>query len=170
MRPSEMRAIGLNHVSVPARDLDESTRFYEELFGMERLPTPRFGFPVSWLRVGELQLHLFERGEPTMYHHFGLEVDDFEGFYLRAKELGLTDDSTFGSYVYELPGGCVQLYVRDPAGNLVEIDWPDVGGLDPVVVDDLRRLADRVPQDDEARAATLFAGRATRRARAASAR
>jgi catechol 2,3-dioxygenase-like lactoylglutathione lyase family enzyme len=165
-----MRATGLNHVSVPARDVEESTRFYEALFEMERLPTPQFGFPVQWLRLGELQLHLFERGEATSYHHFGLEVDDFEAFYVRAKELGIADDSTFGAHAYELPGGCVQLYLRDPAGNLVEIDCPDVEALDRSVVSDLERLADRVPQDDEARRSTLFLGRgSTTPARAASA-
>ena len=39
----------------------ESVGFYEEIFGMQRVPTPNFGFPVQWLRVGSLQLHLFER-------------------------------------------------------------------------------------------------------------
>jgi catechol 2,3-dioxygenase-like lactoylglutathione lyase family enzyme len=30
-----MRATGFNHVSIHARNLDESTRFYVEVFGME---------------------------------------------------------------------------------------------------------------------------------------
>jgi catechol 2,3-dioxygenase-like lactoylglutathione lyase family enzyme len=54
-----MAATNLNHVSLIARDLEESVRFYLEVFGMERIPTPNFGFPVHWLRVGPLQLHLF---------------------------------------------------------------------------------------------------------------
>ena len=52
-------ATGINHVSISATDLEESTRFYEEVFGMERIPTPIFETPVQWLRVGDLQLHLF---------------------------------------------------------------------------------------------------------------
>ena len=46
-------------MSIAAADLEESTRFYEEVFGMERIPTPTFADPVQWLRVGDLQLHLF---------------------------------------------------------------------------------------------------------------
>ena len=67
-----MRATGFNHVSVSARDLEESARFYEELFGLERLPTPTFGNPVVWFRLGDGQLHLFQRGaaEAPQFHHF----------------------------------------------------------------------------------------------------
>ena len=57
--PSRVRATRINHVSIAAADLEESTRFYEEVFGMERIPTPTFADPVQWLRVGDLQLHLF---------------------------------------------------------------------------------------------------------------
>ncbi len=63
-----VRATGINHVSISAPDLEESTRFYEEIFGMERIPTPMFADPVQWLRVGDLQLHLFldaARGPPA---------------------------------------------------------------------------------------------------------
>ena len=52
----------LNHVSISAVDLEESTRFYEDVFGMQRIPTPAFkATSVQWLRVGDLQLHLFDR-------------------------------------------------------------------------------------------------------------
>ena len=153
-----MRATGLNHVSICAHDLEESVSFYTELFGMERLPTPHFGFPVQWLRLGDLQLHVFERGasEAPTYHHFGIVVDDFEAVYLRAKELGLFDTETFSSHIYELPGGCVQMYLRDPGGNLVEIDWPDVTTLDRSVLGELKKLGDSVPQTGDALKATLY--------------
>ena len=49
-----MTATGFTHVSGHAHDLDESVRFYKELFGMEELPAPGFPFPVRWLRVGDL--------------------------------------------------------------------------------------------------------------------
>jgi hypothetical protein len=43
-----MPAINLNHESVVARNLRKSVRSYEEVFGMQRVPTPNFGFPVQW--------------------------------------------------------------------------------------------------------------------------
>ena len=41
-RLTRVRATGINHVSIAAADLEESTRFYEQVFGMERIPTPTF--------------------------------------------------------------------------------------------------------------------------------
>ena len=152
-----MRATGFNHVSVHARDLEESVRFYTAVFGMERIATYTFAFPVQYLRLGGLQLHLFERETPAPeFHHIGIDVDDFEAAYAKAKELRIHDSSAFYSDIYELPDGSVQMYIRDPAGNLVEIDWPDVTTLDRSVLPEIKKLSDSVEQADEARGATLY--------------
>lgn len=150
-----MTATSLNHVSISAPDLDASTRFYRELFGLEEVPTPNFGFPVRWLRIGDLQIHLFQRPTPApSHHHVALTVDDFQGVYLRAREMGVLDDTAFGHHIYELPGHNVQMYVRDPGGNLVEIDWPDIRLLDRDLVTDIRPLPN--PQRGDNLRATLF--------------
>jgi catechol 2,3-dioxygenase-like lactoylglutathione lyase family enzyme len=152
-----VRATGLNHVSISARDLAESVRFYVEVLGMEPIPTYDFAFPVQYLRLGDLQLHLFEREtEAPAFHHIGINVDDFEAAYLRAKELGILERESFFEDMYELPDGSVQMYIRDPAGNLVEIDWPDVTTLDRSLFPDLKRLGDTVPQTGDALRATLY--------------
>ena len=150
-----MRATGINHVSISATDLEESTRFYEAVFGMERVATPVFETPVQWLRVGALQLHLFldESGQAPSRHHLGLTIDDFPAAYeaIRAR----TSDE-WGSRLVELPSGQVQLYFRDPAGNLIELNWPDAGTLDRSRYPELRRLADYVPQTPESERAVLY--------------
>lgn len=149
-----MRATGFTHVSVGARDLEESVRFYAGLFGMEELPAPDFPFPVRWLRVGDLQLHLFQsEGPAPATQHFGLDVDDFEAAYRRAKELGIVEGSGYFSNVYELPDGAVQLYVRDPSGNLVEINSPDVTTLDRSAFDEIKKVEART---EEASRAALY--------------
>lgn len=149
--------MSLNHVSVVARELETSVAFYEDLFGLERLPTPNFGFPVQWLRVGGLQLHLFERPDaaPT-HHHFALSVADFPALYARVRELGVFDDGAFRHHLFELPGDIAQLYLRDPGGNLLEVDAPGASGLPADIRADMRRLADDHPQEDENLRATLF--------------
>ena len=152
-----MRAMSFNHVSIHAPDLEKSTRFYVEVFGMEKIPTYNFGFPVQYLRLGDLQLHLFQREAPApQFHHIGINVDDFHAAYDKVKELGIGDDSAFFSHIYELPDGSVQMYIRDPAGNLVEIDWPDVSTLDRSRVPEMKKLDDDVPQTGEALEATLY--------------
>ena len=146
----------LNHVSVSAPDMDESVRFYTEVFGMEEVPAPNFGYPLRWLRVGDLQLHLYPRTEPRTSAHFALEVDDFDALYRRAKEMGVLDRHTHQHHLWELYSGEVQLYLRDPAGNLIEIVWPDARTLAPDITADMRKRSDDHPQSAENLGATLF--------------
>ena len=52
--------------------------------------------------------------------------------------------------MYELPDGGIQMYVRDPAGNLVELDHPDASTIPQDEVPEYKRLADLRPQEGEA--------------------
>jgi catechol 2,3-dioxygenase-like lactoylglutathione lyase family enzyme len=149
-----LRATRINHVSILATDLEESTRFYEEVFAMERIPTPTFEWPVQWLRVGDLQLHLFLADVPAPErHHLGLTVDDFDAAY-QAVRKRFSDQ--WGGQLVELPSGQVQLYFRDPAGNLIELNWPDVATLDRSRYPELRRLSDHIPQQPDSEEAVLY--------------
>jgi lactoylglutathione lyase len=156
-----MSAISINHVSVHAHDVERSAAFYEQLFGIERIATPTFAFPVMWLRLGHQQLHLFVRtdAQAPQFHHVGLNVDDFDAVYWRAREQHLRDDSTFFSGMYELPDGGAQMYLRDPAGNLVEVDWPDARTLNARIREELIPLSATVHQTGEALRATLYLDR-----------
>jgi catechol 2,3-dioxygenase-like lactoylglutathione lyase family enzyme len=149
-----MRATGLNHVSIAARDLEESTRFYEEVLGLERIATPRFASPVQWLRIGDLQLHLFlDDGPAPKRHHLGLTIDDFDAAYEAVKARA---SDTWGWELVELPSRQVQLYFRDPADNLIELNWHDAELLDRSKYPELRRLTDHIAQGPENEGAELY--------------
>jgi catechol 2,3-dioxygenase-like lactoylglutathione lyase family enzyme len=155
-----MNATRINHVSIVVRDMAESIGFYEDLLGARRVPTAKFSQGnVVWLTLGSTQLHLFESDggdDPTLHHHLGIDVEDFDAVYAKAKERGLLDTHSFGSALRSHPMGWVQMYLRDPAGNLVEIDWPDVESLDPATRADIVPLESAVPQDGDAAVATLY--------------
>jgi catechol 2,3-dioxygenase-like lactoylglutathione lyase family enzyme len=147
----------INHVSVNARNLQESIDFYAELFGAEPIPTPNFGVTVQWLALGRTQVHLFELDlQPTSLHHFAVTVDDLEPVYRAAERRDAFDDGSFGNHLIELPGDIIQMYVRDPAGNLVEIDQAGAGRLP----DDLRARLKPVweinPQSEDNMRGRLF--------------
>ena len=90
---------------------------------------------------GSLQLHLFQSEEPAPSgHHFGIDVDDFEAIYGKVRELGVQEKEGYFSKVYELPDGAVQLYLRDPVGNVVEANWPDASTLDRSVVGEIEKV------------------------------
>jgi catechol 2,3-dioxygenase-like lactoylglutathione lyase family enzyme len=151
---AQVRATGINHVSISAVDLEESTRFYEDVLSMERIPTPTFASPVQWLRVGNMQLHLFLDDRPARTrHHLGITIDDFDAAYQAVKER--TSD-TWGWQLVELPSRQVQLYFRDPGDNLIELNWPDADTLDRSRYPELRRIADHIPQKPDAQEAVLY--------------
>src|SRR6185437_14382583 len=155
-----MKVIGFNHLSVGAKNLEESVRFYQEVLGMELIPTYNFGFKTKYLRCGDLQLHVFELEDHVpVYQHFALDVDDFQGIYDRAKASGVLDAKAFRNSVNELPDGCVQMYLRDPAGNLIEIDWPDVSTLDRARIPEMKLLTEFAEQDQEGLVASLYLDR-----------
>jgi lactoylglutathione lyase len=153
-----MRATRFNHVSVRAADLEISVKWYEDIFGVTRIPAPNFGFNVGWLKLGDMQLHVFEHDcASNQFSHFGVDVDDFEAIYRRAKAQGcLANDAFNRHHLFETPTGQLQLYIRDPAGNLIEVNWPDATTVDRTVVKDIRRLADIHAQNEENRRALLY--------------
>lgn len=78
------------------------------------------------------------------------------GVFARAEALDVFDRTTFGHHVYELPGGEVQVYLRDPGGNLVEVDWPSVATVGAAVRAQIQPLSEGRPQAPENMQARLF--------------
>ena len=153
-----MPALGINHVSIVTRDLDEAERFYGELVGAERLPSPNFGVPVRWLRVGDVQIHLLANGGSTGgAGHFGITVDDLAPVYERARALGVLEPAVNDHYLWQLPEDVAQLYLRDPSGNLVEVNARGASALPASIRADLRVVAEVQPQGAENLRARLLA-------------
>ena len=136
----------VTHVSLIAEDVAESTAFYESVVGCEPVPTPAFGTQEDFhaeegmefqiLRIDDIQLHLWNdperEPEATMFAHFGIHVDDFVDVYRRARErdaFATVGEESGPPQVFDF-NGTAQMYLRDPTGNLVEIDYPDVDALD----------------------------------------
>jgi catechol 2,3-dioxygenase-like lactoylglutathione lyase family enzyme len=151
-----MATLRINHVSVNAADLATSVDFYVGLLGARQIPTLDFGFPVQWLEVGDTQLHLFEKDlQPTSHHHFAVTVDDLEPVYAFAEEQNAFDHGAFGHHLFRLPGDVAQLYVRDPSGNLLEIDAPGASALPAPLREAMRIFEDVHPQSPETLRARL---------------
>jgi catechol 2,3-dioxygenase-like lactoylglutathione lyase family enzyme len=149
----------INHVSVSARDLEASVAFYADVLGATRVATPDFGLPVQWLAIGDAQLHLFQAPvEPPSHQHFALTVPDLEPVYRRAEARGAFDHDAFGSHLVALPGDVCQTYLRDPAGNLVELDTPGASALPEAIRARMVALADMRPQSPENLAGRLALG------------
>lgn len=150
-------AARINHVSINALDLAESVDFYVDLLGAEPIATPNFGIPVQWLALGRTQLHLFEAPlTPTSHHHLGITVDDLEAVHRAAARRDAFDFDAFGNNLVELPGDVIQLYVRDPAGNLVEFDMAGKDRLPAELRSQVKPLWGFNQQSEEQMSGRLF--------------
>lgn len=131
------RAIKINHVTLIVDNLENAAAFYQNELGLEPLAAFRFDYPVMFFKFNdEQQLHLSEwEDTPSFRGHICVEVDDFNSIFFRMKELQIIDISPWGK-VRKLPDGAMQLFVRDPAGNLIEISSSPSSYINPLILTD----------------------------------
>lgn len=129
----------LNHYFVRVRDLEVSLRFYCEALGFEEMPRPSFPFPGYWLGVnGKIQVHMGPHGiaDSERYYfgttprsaidnagvvdHIAFLATEPEKFAARFATLGLASRKR---YFREIR--LFQMFVSDPDGLTIELNFPD---------------------------------------------
>ena len=131
-----MNLSALHHISLVTSDLERSARFYREVLGLHEIARPPFKLAGKWLVSGPVQVHLIAnaagtfRANPTVDlddTHFALRVDDFEQAITHLTSSGYRQDAAEDDpmrLVVRRAGvaGYPQAYLRDPDGNIVEIN------------------------------------------------
>lgn len=132
------RAVFINHITLIVDNLEKAAAFYEKELGLEPLPAYKFDYPAAFFKINETQqLHVTEwEDTPSFRGHVCLRVDDFAGAFRRFKTLGIIDVRPWGK-VRKLPDGTFQMFIRDPAGNLVEISAPPGAPVDESIMSDV---------------------------------
>lgn len=127
----------INHVTLVVQNLEEACTFYEQEFGLEALPAFKLDFPAQFYRINdEQQLHLTEwEDKPSFRGHVCFQVNDFNRVFYRMREQGRIDTSPWGK-VRRLPDGAMQMFVRDPSDNLVEISCAPGTEIDEAIFED----------------------------------
>lgn len=129
----------INHMTYIVKELETAAAFYENELGLEVIPAFLFDYPTAFFKINEdQQLHLTEWDEaPSFRGHLCVQVDDFNAMFFRMKALGVIDIMPWGK-VRQLPDGAMQMFVRDPSGNLIEIssDPSFKDQLDPAIFQD----------------------------------
>jgi lactoylglutathione lyase len=103
------RLVGINHVALEVRDLEEALRFWGSLFELSVTREPEYR--MAFIELGDQFIALSEgrRAGPDADRHFGLVVDDKEAVRDRLREVGVEVSSVR------------HLNFRDPSGNLVQV-------------------------------------------------
>ncbi|MFI5019737.1 MAG: VOC family protein [Dongiales bacterium] len=112
------------HLAIKVDNLDEATKFYENVFGFKQLKTGRNGAHISrHLTDGTIDLALMVydsedspeaqlAGPGPRLHHWGVEVDDQAGYAEKIKAAGGT--------ILSKPGTGA-LKFRAPDGTIAEV-------------------------------------------------
>lgn len=131
------KALKINHVTLIVDNLEKAGHFYQHELGLEPLAAFRFDYPVMFFKFNdEQQLHISEWEDKTSFRgHVCVQVDDFNSLFFRMKALNIIDINPWGK-VRKLPDGAMQMFVRDPAGNLVEISSVPGAEVDPRIFTD----------------------------------
>lgn len=131
------KAVKINHVALVVSNLEEACKFYEEELGLEAIPAFLFDYPTAFFKFNEeQQLHLTEWEDTYSFRgHICVQVDDINTMFFRMKELGVIDIKPWGK-VRQLPDGAIQMFVRDPSGNLVELSSVPGDYIDPKIFED----------------------------------
>ncbi len=116
-------AIALDHTIVPARDKEESARFFARIFGLEYKGSVSHFAPV---RVNDTLTLDFDNREKFESHHYAFKVseEEFDAIFARVKGEGLR----YGSGPYSAEDmeinhrrGGRGFYFREPSGHLLEV-------------------------------------------------
>jgi catechol 2,3-dioxygenase-like lactoylglutathione lyase family enzyme len=124
---------GLDHILLLCEDVDVTAEFYRRTLGLAVGPRPEFDFAGRWLYAGGVPcVHLgdrreFERSERrrardasgAKIDHVAFTATDHDGMLAALERDGIVAER------HVMPGsGVRQLYVTDPDGTRVEINFP----------------------------------------------
>ena len=112
---------GIDHVqiAVPGALEAECLAFYRELFGFTEIPKPEElrGRGGAWFQVGSLQIHIGVDLEPSpkSKRHICFLVHDVAAAKAEVSRHGISVEEE------SVAEGLHRIFIRDPAGNRIEI-------------------------------------------------
>jgi lactoylglutathione lyase len=134
-----MSEFHLQHINVNVTDLDAAIPFYRDVIGLPLDPTPDQGFRSQFFKIGaNQQIHMNEIDDVHQFRgHFCVVVPDFMGVFRRAKAANAIDVKVWGRVrLLPPPANKMQMFLRDPSGNLIEISSTADESLDPALFAD----------------------------------
>lgn len=115
----------IDHVTIIVTELNRANAFYGGLLGLREVSRPQsFDFPGAWYQIGETFLHLLAKPAADSHspRHFSLRVRDVRS---AARELEAAGCPVQWEAKHKIPG-IDRFFIRDPDGNRIEIQGPDM--------------------------------------------
>lgn len=124
------RVIGVRHAALSARDPAELAGFYQEVLGLQAVPTDTAALGAAAFlgsRPSEGQIDLVFFANPA-YQHTAFEVGslaDLRAFHQRVAGRGVPIKMALNH------GVTLSFYFEDPEGHMIEIYWPTGAAVPP---------------------------------------
>jgi catechol 2,3-dioxygenase-like lactoylglutathione lyase family enzyme len=120
----------LEHVTIRCAQLARTRAFYVDLIGLYEGARPDFSFRGHWLYLDDTPvIHLVVAADTGglpdgaagtgAFDHVAFRGEDFAAMQAKFQAAGIAFRQS------DVPGGLKQLFVRDPEGVLVEINFAD---------------------------------------------
>jgi len=115
--------IGVHHVAIQVDDVEAARAFYGEVLGLVEIDRPDFPVGGAWFQLGVDELHIgAEDGHIAPdRQHFALQVGDLDAAVAAIEIHGVSVRKTGLTF----PGAGYQAFLRDPSGNLIELNQPE---------------------------------------------
>jgi len=124
-----MPLLAFDHVNIRTVNLDSMIAWYDEVLGLKSGPRPEFPVAGAWLYLGEAcVLHLIEADPAPMVHsdgeslrieHIAFRAEGMDAFLSRLEAYGVPSKL----FPFEALG-IVLVFIRDPDGNRLHVDFP----------------------------------------------
>ena len=119
----------LNHIALYVFDLEKSTKFYENVIGLNTIPEPFHDGKHTWFKIGKhSQFHLISGAEAVTVHdknsHICFSTPSLEKFIDRLTEHKIPYENWAGepNKITTRTDGIKQIYFKDPDGYWIEIN------------------------------------------------
>ena len=118
-----MSILGVHHVNIQVADVSAARAFYCGVLGLTEIDRPDFPVDGAWFELGVHQLHIgVEVGHvASQRQHFAVQVNDLDAMVATIEALGVEVRKTGLTF----PGAGFQAFLRDPSGNLIELNQPE---------------------------------------------
>ncbi len=124
-----LKVKGIDHLNLDVRDLDETVKFYGELFGFRVVKDqPEENSKIIGnenVKLCLYQIDGFDHYEKSGFNHFGFHIENFDDIIQKCTEMGV--EIFYGGPLKWEKSSSV--YIKDPNGYEIELAEVFGGGL-----------------------------------------
>lgn len=122
----------IDHLAIVVDDLQRSTSFYEDVFGLTEITNQTQNPDIRWYQFADgVELHIIKRSKEGIRVkkdlHLAVAINNLDAFMKMLDEKGVAYENWPGKPAQSntRPDGIRQVYLQDPDGYWIEVNDAD---------------------------------------------